>query len=51
MRLSYSAQDRLDLAETAKASLVNSTSSVETCSTVFGGEDQSGAETSKTQTC
>ena len=57
MRLSYLAQDRLDLPETAKhlAQRMREPREfdypVETCSAVSGGKAQSSAEIPKTETC
>ena len=58
MRLSYLAQDRLDLAEISKylAQRMSEPREFdfypdETCSTVSGGKAQSSAEISKTETC
>ena len=55
VRLSYLAQDRLDLAETAKhlaqRMSVPREFPVETCSAVSGGKAQSSAEIPKRETC
>ena len=58
MRLSYLAQDRLDLAETAKHLAQRMSERrefflcpLETCSEISGGKAQSSAEISKTETC
>ena len=50
MRLSYLAQNRLDLAETANQ-LAQKMSEPRECSASSGGETQSGAAISKTRTC
>ena len=58
MKVSYLAQDRLDLAETAKHLAQRMSEPrefdfcpVETCSAISGGKAQSSAEISKTETC
>ena len=59
MRLSYLAQDRLNIAETAKHVAQRMSEPrefdrlypIETCSAASGAKTQSGAEISKTETC